>query len=710
MKFSFRLTLLSCIVFLLLSVFAVIWLSASRGLESSVLVMAESLSSEALTRVESETRTQLDGAKAANQLLKYRIFSHEEKLNRPLTEADLPELTSYLRDVIRVYPHLSFVSVSLAPSGGYAHVQRVGAELHAVVMSAPQNGVARQAYYRFNGARRVFVRADPRHRYDPRTRPFYRQAVAAQSAVWTDTYLFVEPNGVSYPGLSLAAPVYSRGKLAAVVTSDFSSASLCRFLQGVRVGKSGYAFVTDDRADGSTLLAAHPREEELLQKRGKRIEIARITPERDPVLSQLLTWAQSREKRSEKTQHTGSLSASGREYFASYSRLEGTPDPGLSVGLVVPAVELIGPLERHQRIIKAAAVGALIVGLLLGWLISLAVTRPLGIATRQLREAGDLHLDSPPAPGSSLVEVNDLVDGVNSLKHGLKTYSRYAPADLVRRLLANGSNVHIGGEARFLSIHFCDLVGFTALAKQLSPDKQVELLSECLTELSEEILLSGGTIDKYTGDNIMAFWGAPEPQDDQALRACRAMLHNCERLERLNERLSSRDLPLLSAQMSLHSGEAVVGNVGSESRLNYTVLGESVGGACQLLTLNRLYRTQILISEATRVAVGGVLLARPVDRVELTEGHWSVIHEPLGLRDQVDALELRRLENLIELSERAFAEYCAGGFAQARTYYEEILALDSTDGVASVMKARCESSMKIPFPASWNRVEETAKL
>lgn len=679
--------------------------------------MAHALSQEALARVEEKIQGQLEDARAASTLAATSVLDIESALGRPLEVSDLPRVTARLRGIAQVYPGLAFVSVSFAERGEYAHVQRSGQTISAVEMTRPLSGVATQKYIRFDGSKRIVTRVDPRHRYDPRTRPFFKAVSRAGHAAWTDSYPFVEPGGVTYPGLSLATPVYSRGKLAYVITADFSSAGLCDFLRNLNVGRSGYAFVVDDRDNGASVLLAHPDRKLLLQTRGEKTEIVRLDQIPDSALRQLLQRIAHRSD-AEKT-FTGKIAdapnaqtgAAGREYFVAYGRVEGTPNPGLSMGTLVPASELTGPLAIHERTITLVGITALALGLIFSWLISVAVARPLSAAVRQLGEVGKMRFDLPPVMRSGLAEVNELASSIDQMKLGLSSFSRYVPTDQVRRVLASGTEPTLGGEVRPLTIHFCDIAGFTSIAEKLPPDELLSLLSECLGELSDEIMLSHGTIDKYIGDSIMAFWGAPEPLPDHALRACRAVLRNRECMMRLRQSWSERGLPLLHTRMALHTGSTLVGNIGSRHRLNYTVMGDTVNVASRLENINRLYGTEILISETTRHAAGEILLARPVDwvRVEGREGALQIF-EPLGVSDEMSHADLQRALCIVELSESALKQYRARRWQEASSIFSELLEVVPQDSVASLLKSRCERFGSTPPVGAWDGVDQTFKL
>lgn len=717
-KVSLRITLLSCIVILLLMTLSIVWISATRGLRASIEIMAQATSHEALARVGEQTKAQLDNAQAAGTLAGQRILLLERNRGRALRHSDLPEVTAILRRIIQVYPGLSYLSVSFAERGEYAHVQRNGSELSAVEMTRPINGVATQRYVKFRNGARTITRIDTNHRYDPRTRPFFKDAVRAGKSVWTDSYPFVEAGDVTYPGLSLAMPFYSGERLSYVVTADFTSSKLCHFLQGVKVAQTGYAFVVDDRSNGGHVLLAHPNPDILLQKKGNVTELARVGQLKDAVLrtvmADIIKYRDKSGAFAGKVSHdTGSV-APADEYFISYSRLEnepGAPAPGLSIGTIIPAAELTGPLGNHERTITAVGIIAVGLGLIVSWLISLAVTRPLNATVQQLAKVGAMELDFAPTPSSLLTEVDELAVSVNRMKVGLHSFSRYVPTDLIGRVLATGTEPVLGGEERELTIYFCDIVDFVGMAEQLEPDALLHQLGEYLEDLSQGITQTNGTIDKYIGDSIMAFWGAPEPQENHAELACRAMLDNKERMRQLRKQWRERGLPPLYARMAVHTGKVIVGNIGSEQRFNYTVIGDSVNVASRLERLNRLYGTELLISDVTYLAVADKLVVRPIDFVRV-KGRKGVVQifEPLGFRDAMSNKELLHAERMVVISVSMLNHYRTRQWHEVLDCVEQILVLHPEDTVALLFRQRCEEYMKNPPPANWDGVDYTTKF
>ncbi|MGR8935988.1 MAG: response regulator [Gammaproteobacteria bacterium] len=185
-------------------------------------------------------------------------------------------------------------------------------------------------------------------------------------------------------------------------------------------------------------------------------------------------------------------------------------------------------------------------------------------------------------------------------KHLVTTaFSQYVNPDIVAAILRDPSQLRLGGERKELTLFFSDLADFSGLAEHLNPEILTVLLNRYLSDMTEIILQEGGTLDKYEGDAIVAFWNAPLDQPDHAVRACRAALR-CQRriVERAAEyrRLGGREL---RARIGIHSGEVVVGNMGSDARFNYSVLGDAANLAARLENANKAFATQIMVSQAT---------------------------------------------------------------------------------------------------------------
>ena len=180
------------------------------------------------------------------------------------------------------------------------------------------------------------------------------------------------------------------------------------------------------------------------------------------------------------------------------------------------------------------------------------------------------------------------------------TFEKYVSRQVLTEILRDPSNIHLGGEEKGVTVLFSDIRGFTPIAETMEPEALVALLNRYFVAMSEEILKTGGTIDKYIGDAIMAFWGAPIEDADQAEHAVQASLSMLKKLKNLNMQLVVEGRPEISIRIGLHTGRAIVGNVGSSRRFDYTVIGDTVNAASRMEGLNKDHGTQIIISDMVR--------------------------------------------------------------------------------------------------------------
>jgi adenylate cyclase len=189
----------------------------------------------------------------------------------------------------------------------------------------------------------------------------------------------------------------------------------------------------------------------------------------------------------------------------------------------------------------------------------------------------------------------------------------------------------LGGKRQPITVLFTDVAGFTPIAEGLDPEEVMAKTSRYFSDVGREMVRSGATIDKYIGDSIMAFWNAPEPREDHISAACLGALRAARRLDRLNQEFLAEGGSPMPTRFGLHTGEAIIGNVGSVDRINYTALGHTVNMASRIEKLSKRYGTTILVSEAVRDGVGDGYVFRFVDKTTPEGAHREMaIYELLG--------------------------------------------------------------------------------
>lgn len=262
-------------------------------------------------------------------------------------------------------------------------------------------------------------------------------------------------------------------------------------------------------------------------------------------------------------------------------------------------------------------------------------------------------------------------------KHKVITlFGQYVPPALIGEIARRPADFSLAGEARELTVLFCDVKGFTAIAETLAPDVLAEMLNHYLTAMTDVLHHHGATIDKYIGDAVMAFWGAPFAQPDHAARAVGCALAMQARMQRVRKDCAARGWPELEIGIGIASGPVSVGNMGSRYRVAYTVIGDVVNLAARLEGLTRLYGVGVLVSPAT-CAADGMTRFREIDHVRVKGKAAALrIYEPLAAGDGNDAEINARLAD----HARGLAAYYAGDWHGADLCFA---ALATPDGPAA---------------------------
>jgi adenylate cyclase len=211
-------------------------------------------------------------------------------------------------------------------------------------------------------------------------------------------------------------------------------------------------------------------------------------------------------------------------------------------------------------------------------------------------------------------------------------FKQYLSSDVIEQILVDPSQLKLGGEKRELSIFFSDLQGFSAISEKLGPVALTALLNDYLTDMSDIIMEEGGTVDKYEGDAIIAFWNAPMRQADHAVRACRAALRCQRKLADRRKEFFDRTGVDLYMRIGIHTGEVVVGNMGSNNRFNYTVLGDAANLASRLEGANKQFGTYLMVSEVTWSQAEAGFFAREIGSIMVVGRKAPVrVFDVLGL-------------------------------------------------------------------------------
>lgn len=703
MKITLRFTLATVITALTLFTSLSVFLISYFGSMQSLFELTDNMTDEVAKGIIEKTRTLFDSAERANAQIAFLIRSGI--LNPRDGEALMRTAEAWIAG------NDGFTSVDIGvPTGDKFKAERM-----------PDGSISMRSYVReARGVRMHWRHANPEYNadpgfqdsfkslekgYDARKRPWWIAAVAKGRTGWTDMYVSGHRKQFVY---SCVTPVYNdRSDLLAVSSIDINVVTLSEFLGTLHILRHGKAFILNDKkqviavpihdeADFKALVRENPRDKDNPYTLYPLAELPDTTIRKSVELS-LLHRATG-----ENAANFSFEAPDGATYLCrmmDFSYRDGTT---FTIGIVVPKNDIMATINARSRYILAGIAGFTALALLIGLAVSRTMSRSLGILAGEVARIGRLDLGSNLSLRSRIQEVHNIARAVAAMRTGLRSFKKYVPADLVVHLNEQGKEAVLEGERRELTIFFSDIADFTAISEQLPSETLVDNLGAYFDGLSGIIHEHKGTLDKYIGDSVMAFWGAPAQCGDHALQACDAAIACQDFLRELRQRFEARNLPVFHTRIGIHTGEVVVGNIGSATRMNYTVIGDNVNLASRLEGLNKLYGTRILVSEACQRRIDQTFSTRRLDIVAVkgrTEG--VPIFELLGRTEMVDAARLA----LAGIYEEGLALYLARQWEQAGAAFEDVLARsDGGDMAAALLLARCRSCRTTPPPENWNGV------
>ncbi len=280
-------------------------------------------------------------------------------------------------------------------------------------------------------------------------------------------------------------------------------------------------------------------------------------------------------------------------------------------------------------------------------------------------------------------------------------FSQYLSPTVIDQIVANPSMLELGGERRELTPFFSDIQGFSTISEGLTPEELVQLLNEYLTAMCDIISSYHGTIDKFEGDAIIAFWGAPLDLPDHATVACYATIEMQKRSVEMRKTLREQNRPLLYTRMGLNSGPVVVGNMGSAERMDYTMMGDVVNLAARLEGANKFYKTFSMISGSTYELVKDDVDSRQLDIIRVVGKNEPVpVHELLERKNQTSS----EMSGVVEQYLKALKLYQDRNFADAVKEFEKVLSIDPEDGPSQTYVKRCGMFLESPPEKDWDGV------
>ena len=432
----------------------------------------------------------------------------------------------------------------------------------------------------------------------------FEMARSAGRPVWGE---LLWSDRLNQPLVNVRTPLWHEGSFLGILLTTVTVAELSSFLAKSPAGSDVGAFILLGRSHvlAHAALAHNPQ----LFKRDKRL------PEVTEIGDQVLASIWDPDRQADATTLAGTskshiVTVDGASYVFIYRDISGYSDQPWVVGRYLPLDELGSEVRRLEFAawLGLAAVVAAVAG---AWLVGYAIGKPILRLARATSAIRTLELTSArPLAGSRFRELDEAIRAYNALIAVLHWFETYVPRRLVKQLMAQGEQATALVE-RDVTVLFTDIVDFTSLAERLSASDAATFLNDHFRLIAACVEVEGGTIDKYIGDSLMAFWGAPELQLDHSARACRAASAIAAAIVGDNRRRRELGLPPVRIRIGIHAGPAVVGNIGVPGRINYTLVGDVVNTAQRIEEVAKECMTDddeavVLVSDVVFRSAGSV--------------------------------------------------------------------------------------------------------
>jgi adenylate cyclase len=537
--------------------------------------------------------------------------------------------------------------------------------------------------------------------FDARTRPWFTLAEQKGGFIWTDIYPF---SGTTSMGISAAIPIYISDdgrivKIAGVIGVDLLLDDLADFMQKQKVSDRGIAFIISR----SGQIVAYPSGSAIEQNSSFSSQRSLLSITEAPDRQIQLAFQMHKD-------HPGKdelqFKYGGETYLATFTPISEGNNLDWIVGIVVPKSDFAKNIEDMQQNEIFIILFVALIATLVTFYLSKRISAPIMAIATETQRLKEFYETEPLEIKSNILEIKMMIDAITAMRFSLQSFGKFVPKVLVRRLMMKGTEVKLGGKMSEVTTFFSDIQGFTTISEKMSADKLVLHLSDYFNELSKIIVDTNGTIDKYIGDSIMAFWNAPTADKNHGFNACHAALLCQKRLGELNRQWELEKKPTFITRIGLHTTEVIVGNIGSDEKINYTLMGDGVNLGSRLEGTNKIYKTKILVSESLQKLVSEKFLFRPVDIVAVKGKEEGVkIYELVGqMSGDSRLLPSKEEVDLCTRFAHGFKLYTEQRWGEALKLFEILKCEYPLDYVVQMYVERCQAFKENPPKKNWDGI------
>ncbi len=526
--------------------------------------------------------------------------------------------------------------------------------------------------------------------YDHRLRPWYLGAKKSGNTYWTDSYIFFESGK---PGITVASPVYNNDKsLKGVVAADITLGGLSKILKNMNFSQNGISFIIDE----SGRFVAFPDANKMMSYEDGELRRLRPHELELPFLTKAVRQYE------DKKESLLFLEAEGKKYITYFSSFPDDFGKKWYMGIIAPEDDFLGSLKQTTYLSLVLSLIILVISIGVGIILARKISKPIESLTQNVLNIKNFEFEKKNPIRSTIREISQMSSAIEGMKSGLKAFQLYVPSTLVKQLLDSGEDVSIGGKDRELTIFFSDIVGFTTISENLPPQELSIQLSEYFDQVCGIIAEEKGTLDKYIGDAVMAFWGAPIINDEHAVLTCKAALRCKKAIKKLNDEWLSNEKRPFYTRIGIATGHVIVGNMGSKERMNYTVIGDTVNLSSRLEGVNTFYGTEIIIAQSTYRYVQNHFICRILDQIAVKGKTQSEVIYELLIEKGAEGAEDQ--EYLSRKFKQAYDLYENREWLKAKDLLKQILEVFPHDQVSKIYIERCDRYISSEPDESWTPI------
>lgn len=637
-----------------------LWL---RGASSNSRYLVGTLEYQIVDAVKKEIANRIANAESAYGAVR-TIF-----LQRVVDPGEADKREFVFLSQLQSQPTLSAVAFGW-PDDGFFTSHKLGDDHLEMVEIGTRKGVwtkRTDRYLRIPGDIEFQERSFERSGFTITKEPWYQRAISMGKPAW-----FELGGGPWFGGgraVAFAGAIDIDRKRVGVLATVVEMSRLSRFLGALPVARSGAAYILS--SDGELVAGPDTEADELMAPSSKRMRLYKVI---ERVKKGYSTSSPPVSLRPYRFDVDGSI------YDVNFATLGVF---GWRAVIIVPEKEFLGKIDETNATLWYAVVVTIgLIGSISAVVGNSLFAKPLARIMVDIAAVGNLKMGSVARRSSRIFELDQLSAAVLGMSHGIDAFSKYVPIELVKTLVKQGIGAVRGGELKPITIMFIDISGFTGMSERMGAGI-VPLVNRYFELVTAELSACGGTIDKFIGDSVMAFWGAPTTTPDHELRACDAALRVVRAIER-HGILDDLGNPL-GIRVGVNTGECVVGNIGAQCHLSYTVIGDPVNVASRLEVANKVYGTRVIIGEATRRAAGELIRVRELDRT------WVA-----GRTDAVRMYELVSMATdappeWLSIYDLGVALCRAGDLKGAQERFVEVLRMRGNDQPTESWISRCQS-------------------